>query len=293
MKVLAFGEILWDVINGEEFLGGAPFNFAAHCAQCGNDAYIVSRVGNDRLGNKALKLCRAFGVMDAFIQIDPHRDTGTVDVVLTDGQPDYTIHENVAYDYIAADDIPNIEVFGFDVLYFGSLAQRSLKSASALDSMLEQYEFPCIFYDVNIRKGIDAVGILRRSLPRCTIVKMNTEEVQVLASLLDLETESNETICRRLSEQYPNIEVVIVTAADAGCYVFHADRLYHVPGIPVVVEDAIGAGDAFSAAFMKEFFRTRDPQASARLANRIGAFVASQRGPIPTYSDDVLKSLKG
>ncbi|HLT81931.1 MAG TPA: carbohydrate kinase [Cyclobacteriaceae bacterium] len=290
MKVLAFGEILWDVIDGEEFLGGAPLNFAAHCAQCGNEAYIISRVGKDRLGEKALELCRSFNVSDAYIQIDPRRPTGTVDVVLADGQPDYTIHENVAYDYIAADDIPDVR--GFDVLYFGSLAQRSLKSALALDSVLERGKFRYVFYDVNIRKRIDAAAILRRSLPRCTIVKMNTDEIGVVGALLEENSDSYEVVCRLLVEQYPNIDVVIVTAADAGCYVFHADQLYHVPGIPVVVEDAIGAGDAFSAAFMNEFVRSGDPQAAARLANRVGAFVASKRGPLPTYTDEVLKAVR-
>src|SRR5690606_38356203 len=75
--------------------------------------------------------------------------------------------------------------------------------------------------------------------------------------------------------------------------VFHDDTLYHAAGVPVVIEDAIGAGDAFSAAYMTEFVRTGDPQAAARLANRVGAFVASHRGPIPTYTDDVLRAVRG
>lgn len=291
MKVLAFGEILWDIINGEEYLGGAPFNFAAHCAQCGNESYIISRIGNDRLGNKALSLCHAYHVKDTFVQVDRRRQTGIVDVVLAKGQPDYTIREDVAYDYIMAEEIPDVGSFGFDILYFGSLAQRSPTSSHALDSVLERGRFQYVFYDVNIRKGLDTVGILRRSLPRCTIAKMNTDEVLVVGSLLEIESGAKETFCRGLVDAYPNLHVVIVTAGDAGCYVFHADRLCYVPATPVVVEDAIGAGDAFSAAFMNEFFRTHDPQASARLANRVGAFVASRRGPIPSYNDDVLKAL--
>src|SRR5690606_34251764 len=257
-----------------------------------NEAYIISRVGKDRLGDQALTLCRTFRVNNTFVQVDSRRPTGTVDVILAKGQPDYTIHENVAYDYIAADDIPDLQSYGFDVVYFGSLAQRSLKSSLALDSVLERDNFPYVFYDVNIRKRIDAIGILRRSLPRCTIVKMNTDEVRVVGALLGKESDSHEGICRVVVDRYPNIDVVIITAADEGCYVFHDGQLYHVPGIPVDVEDAIGAGDAFSAAFMNEFVRTRDPQAAAGLANRIGAFVASQRGPIPTYTDEVLKAIR-
>ena len=35
MKIIAFGEILWDVFGDEKTIGGAPFNFAAHIARLG------------------------------------------------------------------------------------------------------------------------------------------------------------------------------------------------------------------------------------------------------------------
>ena len=41
IDVLAFGEVLWDVIDGVPHLGGAPFNLAAHAAKCGLGAAIV------------------------------------------------------------------------------------------------------------------------------------------------------------------------------------------------------------------------------------------------------------
>ncbi len=33
MKILSFGEIIWDVYEDKKCIGGAPFNFAAHCAR--------------------------------------------------------------------------------------------------------------------------------------------------------------------------------------------------------------------------------------------------------------------
>src|SRR5690349_8799460 len=105
MKVLAFGEILWDIIEKEEHLGGAPFNFIAHTAQCGDDAYIVTRLGRDFRGMKALNRCKSYGVNEKYIQQDDSLPTGTVEVTLRDGQPDYLIVENVAWDHIAFDDV--------------------------------------------------------------------------------------------------------------------------------------------------------------------------------------------
>ena len=116
MKVLAYGEILWDIINGEEHLGGAPFNFAAHSAKCGNESFIISRLGDDVRGVTAFNKCREYGVDNSQIQWDKEHPTGTVTVVLDHGQPDYTIHEGVAYDYIEMNDsITRLDRKVFDI----------------------------------------------------------------------------------------------------------------------------------------------------------------------------------
>ncbi len=54
---------------------------------------------------------------------------------------------------------------------------------------------------------------------------------------------------------------------------------------PVRVADTVGAGDAFSAAFLEHYCRTGDPFASAERGNLLGAYVASQPGAVPEYSE--------
>ena len=54
MKVLSFGEILWDIFPNEQNLGGAPLNFAAHLVKNGVDTSIYSSIGSDELGEKAI-----------------------------------------------------------------------------------------------------------------------------------------------------------------------------------------------------------------------------------------------
>ena len=61
MKVLSFGEILWDVYPDEKYLGGAPLNFAAHLAKHGEDVAMLSAVGKDELGEEAKELVEAHG----------------------------------------------------------------------------------------------------------------------------------------------------------------------------------------------------------------------------------------
>ncbi len=167
MRVLAFGEILWDIIEGAEHLGGAPFNFAAHSVQCGNEASIVSRVGNDILGKRAWTHCELHKVKQDLIQFDQRHPTGRVTVTLSRGQPDYVIHENVAYDFIEDSGLlRKLDASSADVVYFGSLAQRNDTSRQTLHELLKRVRCDYVFYDVNLRKGAYNDSIIRDSL-RC------------------------------------------------------------------------------------------------------------------------------
>ena len=286
MKALAFGEILWDIIEGQHFIGGAPFNFAAHVVRNGGQASILSAVGQDELGQRAIGEVNRLGVDSSLIAIDEQRPTGTVDVFLRDGQPDYTIHEGVAFDRIPEASIPLILRQEFDVFYFGSLAQRNEVSRRALDRILNDVRFRQVFYDINIRKEFYSREIVARSLERATIFKINDQESQVISRLFFDEELSLESFARRIIGRF-EIPMVIITAAEKGCYVSTEGEFIHVPAVPVTVADAVGAGDAFSAAFVANLLRTRDIRQAAEVANRIGAFVASQRGAIPDYPEEL------
>ena len=51
MKILGFGAVLWDVIRGELNIGGAVFNLISQSKKLGAEAYFLSAIGNDELGN--------------------------------------------------------------------------------------------------------------------------------------------------------------------------------------------------------------------------------------------------
>src|SRR5262249_38230182 len=98
--IVAIGEVLWDLLPSGPRAGGAPFNFAFQCQQLGHPALIVSRVGNDQLGNNLRSEIRRLGMSDEYIQTDREHPTGTVNVAIHDGQPTYSIAEDVAWDFL-------------------------------------------------------------------------------------------------------------------------------------------------------------------------------------------------
>jgi fructokinase len=288
-SALVFGEILWDIIEGNAYLGGAPLNFAAHFAKCGGASSIFSSIGSDPLGNMALAAIEKTGVDTSLIQQHPNFPTGTVDVFLDQqGQPDYDIKENVAYDNIAPPG--KSEKFMYDIFYFGSLAQRNSVSKQSLWEILSSQNFQYRFYDINLRKEFYSYEVIHYSLMHCNVFKINDDEVRQVSILFYKKEISIEDFSKRLSDDY-KIDVVIVTAGDKGCHIWENGLITHVPAVPVHVVDTVGAGDAFSAAFMHTYFISKDAVKAAAMANLVGSYVAGSKGPIPDYTSELQRKL--
>src|SRR5580693_3749623 len=102
--ILGIGELLWDMLPQGPRLGGAPANFAVMAGRLGNRAAILSRVGRDELGRDAMERLGAMPVETGFVQIDPAHETGRVTVSFMGGEPQYTIHEPAAWDFLEYSD---------------------------------------------------------------------------------------------------------------------------------------------------------------------------------------------
>lgn len=290
MNALAFGEILWDKIEDEFYLGGAPLNFAAHFVKCGGQSSIISAVGNDALGKRAIADLTSLAVDASFVHTLANHDTGTVDVILSNGEPDYAIHEPVAFDFIVAPETARLSKVSCDVFYFGTLAQRNAVSRDALRCILDTINCHHIFYDINIRKNFFTREIVWHALERCTIFKINNDEVKILSQLFYKRVLLVEEFASRVAKDF-NIDVVIVSAGENGAYIQWNNAFRHIPGVATTVVDAVGAGDAFSAAFMYRYCNGDSAFAASTIANAVGSFVAASRGAIPAYTNELKKRI--
>ncbi|MEQ8520469.1 MAG: carbohydrate kinase [Cytophagales bacterium] len=287
MNILVFGEIVWDIIEEKEHLGGAPLNFAAHTAQLGNNLSIVSAVGKDRLGSQALQELAKLSIDTQFVQVLKKAMTGTVQVKLDHGQPKYRIIEKVAYDFIDFDEMDTRLLSEFDVFYFGTLAQRNWKSRNTLAKIFTHCSFQHIFCDLNLRKACYSKEIIASSIAQCTMLKLNDEEVEEVSKLLfDTNAAGLTEFWEMLSNRFSNVKIMIITLGKEGCRIITKDDDLHIPAEPCLVKDTIGAGDAFSAAFVNEYLKQGDLELAGRKANKMAAFVASSDGAIPELPGD-------
>lgn len=288
VKLLAFGEMLWDIVEGKKYPGGAPFNLSAHAAKCNGECAIVSCLGKDSLGAEMRKEAKKLGVNCRFVFDLSDYPTGTVDASISDsGLPEYIIHEPVAYDFIELSDerIDEIVKSRFDIFCFGTLAQRSSVSRQSLLRLLSRLDksVTTVFCDVNLRQNFLTPEIIKTSLNACNILKLNEEEAVMLAELLFNDIEMPvEKICEGIASGFA-VEDIVVTMGEKGAAIFNNDGYNTIEGHKVEVADTIGAGDAFSAVFLLKRFSGSNPVDAAMAANRIAAFVASKSGAIPEY----------
>jgi len=285
MNTLSFGEILWDIINGHSYIGGAPFNLAVHLAKMGCRSTLISSVGKDKLGKRALEEALQRQVNTEFIQCHPFLPTGVVNVKLdSKGHPAYRIIENVAWDHIELNknSIFNLSKINWEIFCFGTLAQRTPENRKMLNHLLFSIKPRHVFYDVNLRQHYYRKEWVEKSLCQSTIVKLNDREASMLSELLFQQKLKQKDFIKNLAEKY-DLSIVCVTHGKEGVSIYHQDSLERVPGINGPVTDTVGAGDGFSAAFLFSYLCGSSIFESAEFGEIVANFVVSQSGAVPKY----------
>lgn len=289
LKTLCFGAVLWDIIEKNDCIGGAPLNFGAHLARLGWESYIITKVGRDVRGNKAVTIMKNLGINVSLVQIGEEYPTGIVEVkMLDEGIPSYVIQEEVSYDFIEINStlIDFLKKKSFDVFYFGTLEQRTVQNRKSLYKILNIIKAKNIFYDVNFRQNYYSKQSIETSLKYCTILKLNDEEMQILKKLLYGTEMYEEEFINKLSSEY-FIDTVCITRGKNGCTIFNKGVFKNYSSIKTNVVDTVGAGDAFSAAFINQYCKTKDFFKSGEIANLLGAYVVSKRGATPEYNKEI------
>ncbi len=292
-KIVAFGEILWDLLPEGRTLGGAPFNFAYRVNSLGDIAFPVSRLGRDPLGREAWDLVTSFGIDPSYLQWDDSFPTGTVRVSFdAANNPDFVIVPSVAYDFIES--TPELEqiVRSADCLCFGTLIQRSDVSRKALYRLLENAASCRRLLDINLRKDCFTAETVRQSIRAANILKLNEKEAVAVGEMLGLPQLALPELTLQMARKAA-LEAVVVTLAEKG--VFAASRegdLVYVPGFRVTVVDSLGAGDAFSAGFIHQSLRGASLQEACAFGNLLGAVTATKRGGTPSISKEEIACLE-
>lgn len=278
VRVIGIGEILWDLLPQGKMLGGAPANFSFHAQQLGAQAHVISAVGPDALGHELLQQVQHLGLPHHIATVDA--PTGTVGVQLVDGQPHYTIHQPVAWDYLTLSPEASACLQQAQAVCFGSLAQRSAVSRSTIVQALELCPTDALrVFDINLRQHFYTSELLHASLERCNVLKINDDELRTIAPLFQLKGNELEQ-ARQLFHHY-QLRYLVVTRGAQGSLALDAHSVSQLAAPTVQVVDTIGAGDSFTAAFVVSLLQGRTLEQAHKRASDLAAFVCTQAGATP------------
>jgi len=284
--IVGIGELLWDVFPEGKQVGGAPVNFAYHAKQFGFNCIGVSAIGNDQLGNDINELLQQKKVNTLIARVE--FPTGTVRVKIdAKGVPTYEIKKNVAWDNIPwSDELKKIAEQTIAVC-FGTLAQRSEVSRESINRFLDTMpsENTYKIFDINLRQDFYTKDNIESSLQKCNVLKMNDEELPVVAKMFGCTNHDVEKDCRKLLIDF-DLKMLILTCGTEGSYVFSALGTSFLETPKVKVADTVGAGDSFTAAFCASILEGKSISFSHKKAVEVSAFVCTKNGAMPDLPID-------
>ena len=278
--IVGIGEALWDCLPEGRKLGGAPANFAYHVGQFGFNSCAVSAVGNDALGEETLAEFDAKKVNYVMPRVD--FPTGTVQVTLDEvGVPTYDIKQNVAWDNIPYTNEIGALAKRCKAVCFGSLAQRSEVSRKTIYKFLDHTPKDALrIFDINLRQNFYSQDVLRASLRRCNVLKINDEELVIIGRMFGYPGLDFENKCWLILGKY-NLDMLILTCGVNGSYVFSRGAMSFLETPKVKVADTVGAGDSFTGSFVASILAGLPVHEAHRKAVNVSAFVCTQKGAMP------------
>lgn len=295
------GGRLEDMASFAKYVGGSPTNTAIGAARLGLNCGLLTRVGDDHMGRFVREQLQREGVATQGLVTDPDRLTALVILGIRDAEtfPLIFHRENCADMALCEGDIdPAFLATAGAVLVNGThLSTPGVFAASMAAARLMRAGGGRVVFDIDYRPVLwgltprdmgenrfvaDArvTATLQRMLSLVDIVVGTEQEVHILGGSVD--TMQALRAIRRLTAA-----PIVLKRGAAGCVVIEGavpptlDSALMVPGYPVEVFNALGAGDAFMAGLLRGWLRGEPLATAAAWGNACGALVVSRHGCAP------------
>lgn len=294
--VVGIGEALFDCFPDRIVLGGAPINVAIHANALvgpgGGAGVPVTRVGKDENGQRFFTEARQRGLDIRYVQTDEQRATGRVDVLLdAHGHAEYRFGADNAWDALEYSTSLAALAGRCNAVAFGTLGQRSPVSRQTISRFLSDAQQAIRLFDVNLRQDFYSAEVLDHSLQLATAAKLNEDELLQANQLLELRQSSDtDEVAFQLAAAY-QLDWLALTRGAKGTVLYAKGTRY--TGEPSTCQlhseaDSVGAGDACCAGLLCGMLLGWKIEETLMLANRLGAYVASQPGATPALPSDLL-----
>jgi sugar/nucleoside kinase (ribokinase family) len=290
MKILCIGDLMLDVtvkvpskliegreIRSEIFIqgGGAAANVATWLTHQNINAYMVTRTGADLAGEMLLADLAKHKVEYSPAKVSD-KATGTV-VVLVDGDGERTMYpDSGANAGLSPNDLPNLtEITAAYLSGYSLLNQVSRPGVLAIIKELKSKSIP-IFFDPST-VGIMAeapLAELEKWISEMSALVLNEEEAQYLTG------KSNPLEAIELLLNL--VEMVIIKRGSRGAIGKKRGMdLINIPATQIVAVDSTGAGDAFMAGVIGNYYPAENLEKAILAGVALGGKCAAKVGSRP------------
>ena len=274
LQVASFGEVLFDIIDDKPHLGGAPLNFAWYASQMGAEVTLISTVGTDQLGDKALST-----ILNTKIEPIVTRSELPTGVAEVSSDGSFKIARGTAWEKIS---VPISSGHDLQLLYFGSLAQVSKENRSSLKTLLDRKP-KYVLVDLNLRTSCYTKQTIEDCLYYATMLKVNEKEWNVVSEITGIN--DPELLMRR-----KRLNAMAVTRGENGATLYGAAGGIEFKPNSIDLVDQTGAGDAFSAVLAVGILINAHPAQALAASCQAGAVVASKKGALVDLPKDILEA---
>ena len=293
-RIVAFGEVVWDILPNGKVLGGTPSNMVFRCNSFGDEGFLLSRIGDDALGHAALKKLKELGISDENVQVDAEFPTGTVHVSFDEnGDPIFKVTLDVAFDHIEFSSEALKLARQADCLFFGLLPQRFGLSKNTIRELINESPDSLKFFDLKLFEHFFDVHVVESLLKAAHIVRIKEKEVDFLCEKLQLENGDLEFFGTQLAKKY-KLDLILVTRGQNGVFAYHKTKgAFWDSGYEIKMKDNIGSGMAFSAGFLHYYLTGKSIEKALDFGNAAGALNTTMRGATGFFNKkDVLQFMK-
>lgn len=295
------GSRLEDVASFAKYLGGSSGNMAYGTARLGLTSAMLSRVGNEQMGNFVREELERVGVDTSALQTDPERHTGLVLLALKDRESFPLLFyrrdcADMAIDAEAIDPefIARAKALAITGTHLSTdttrrACRKALDAAAhyGVKRVLDIDYRPVLWGLTNPGDGEtrfiadDTVTTdLQHWLPDFDLIVGTEEEFHIAGG-------STDTLAALRAVRDVSDATLVCKLGPMGCVVFEGaiperiDDGILVKGVQVEVLNVLGAGDAFMSGLLRGWLRGESWQTSAAYANACGALVVSRHGCAP------------
>lgn len=286
-RIVAFGEVVWDILPGGNVLGGTPSNMVFRVNLFGEEGHLLSRVGDDDLGMEAIDRLQELDIATSNVQVDPEFPTGTVNVTFDEGnEPVFNVTPDVAFDHIEFSPEALKLARNADCLFYGLLPQRFGLSKNTIRELIKESPASIKMFDLKLFQHFFNAEIVKQLLHSAHIVRIKEREIDFLIENLGLEKGGMTCFGDQLVKRF-NIDLVLITRGPKGVYAYHkSGKEYYDPGYKIDMKDNIGSGMAFCAGFIHYFLNGKSISEALCFGNAAGALNATKVGATSHFTKE-------